>query len=170
MRCLKDYQLTQYLDGGYTPQEAEKIKSHLSTCVKCAGRLEMLRNRKDFVALKAEILDPLVYQTEDLDVVVESGKVAAGVMSIQSGWGMVKWAIRPVAAVVVLAVLIVGALVLGPQLFHREDNGANELAGNGDLVNQRDIVRYVRVDGEPAQTFIIKERESNTTIIWVEPK
>lgn len=163
MRCLKDYQLTQYLDGGFAPQEAETIESHLSACGKCSGRLELLRNRKDFVARKAEILDPLEYPAQNLDV-------AAGVVSIQSGWGMVRRAIRPVAAVAVLAVLVVGALVLGPPLFHRRDNGENGLAGNGDLANQQDIVRYVKVDGQPAQTFIIKERESNTTIIWVEPK
>ena len=169
MRCVRDYQLTQYLDHGCSPQEAEKIEAHLSTCGTCAARLESLRRRKEFVTRKAEILDPVDYPTEELPIENESDRLSAGVMTIESGWGMVRQALRPVAAALVLAVLIAGALVLGPQLFHRDEDGTNGFPGNGEQAHRQDIVRYVRVDGRPAQTVIIKEPEANTTIIWVEP-
>ena len=163
MRCLKDYRLTQYLDNGCSPREAAAIESHLAECRTCGNRLEPLRKQKDFVARKAEILDPVVYPPEP-------SQLPGGIMSLESGWGMARRALRPVAAVLVLAALIAGGLFFGPQLFRGDGDGQQATPGNGTVADNHDIVRYVRVDGRPAQTYIIKERESNTTIIWVEPK
>ncbi len=170
MSCIKEYKLTQFLDGGCLEEEAGMIESHLSGCGACRNRLQRLLQQKGFVARKAELLDPVVYPAEDVGMPDRTIKISGGVSTLEPGFWLLRRALRPVAAALALVVLVAGGLFFGPKLFPPKHPAQPELTGAASSAGQYDIVRYVRVDGRPAQTYIIKEPQTNTTIVWVESK
>lgn len=160
MRCIDDYKLTRYMDKGYSAEKMEKIGGHLTCCRRCQQRLETIRRDLDLIDRKTAMLDPVVIPEENLVFPISPDRLTAAPRP--TGW---EWRrlLKPALALFLLAGLglALWLMRLGPFAGESVRGGWQE---------RRSIIEYVKVGGQPAQTYIIKEPATHTTLIWVERK
>lgn len=160
MRCINDYKLTRYMDKGYSSEKMEEMAGHLARCRRCRHRLEAMRRELDLIDRKTALLDPAVIPEENLVFPINTRPLAAAPRA--TGWGG-RRLLKPALALFLLFGLGVALWLMriGPFDAEREREGWQE---------RRSIIEYVKIGGRPAQTYIIKEPATHTTLIWVERK
>ena len=149
MRCLNDETITQYIDNGFQERKAKKIERHLSHCQTCRGKEKQIRVEIDLVNRKMEILDP--EHIPDLVFIPPEETIPLTFM------------FKP-AAVTAAVILVLTSVFILFLLF--SSPGENE----DKQLDEFTIIRSIRIGGLPVESYIIEEKETNTTLVWVERK
>jgi len=180
MRCLKEKVLTRYLDGGYSRKDAETIKRHIQDCSGCRKKMEKIKKEIEYINKKIEILspgdiperdfwipDPALGKTESARLSYKRQKIFSFKLSA--------------AAVAILVLCVVSVLWFFLQKKER-DTGlerkhllsiVEQIDGTDTAIekrNRQSIIRRISIAGQPVQTYIVRDPENKTTLIWVEKK
>lgn len=147
MRCLKNETITQYIDNGFHERKAKKIERHLSYCDKCRDRGKKIKAEISLINEKLKILDP--GYIPNLRFIPPEKTTPLFFM------------FRPVRAAAA-AILVITSVFILYLLF--SSPGKNE----DQQVGKSTIIHSVRSGGSPADSYIIEEKETNTTLVWVE--
>jgi anti-sigma factor RsiW len=164
MKCLCAETLTQYIDNGFPKEKALEIKDHLSQCPGCREREKRIREEILFAAKKIKILDPPKIPPLEFIPPHKTGR-KFGISSYLDYLKPISAArLIGVSAAVILMLVSVTLTVLvfsppGPKS-----------SGPVSSLHNETIIRSVDIGGQPVETFIIREKETNTTLIWVEKK
>lgn len=149
MRCLNDETITQYIDNGFHERKSKKIERHLSQCQKCRGREKQIRAEIDFVNRKMETLDP--------------GHIPNLVFIPPEETAPLPFMFKPVAAAAAFILVLISAFILFLVFSTPGKNGDKQ-------VGESTIICSIRIGGQPVESYIIEEKETNTTLVWVERK
>jgi anti-sigma factor RsiW len=149
MRCLNDETITQYIDNGFQVRKAKKIERHLSHCQTCRGREKQTRAEIDFVNRKMESLDP--------------GHIPELVFIPPQETAPLPFMFKPAAAAAAVILVLTSVFILF-LLFSTP--GKNE----EKQVGESTIIHSIRIGDQPVESYIIEEKETNTTLVWVEKK
>jgi hypothetical protein len=168
MRCLKEKVLTRYLDSFYTGKDAERIKQHILECKVCRIKMEKIKKEIEYISQKTEILSPSEIPEKDFVFPVYSKQ-------------RLSFSFVPVAAAFIFMLILVSVFWL---IFQNRDEGILSRGENilsiVEKMDEREtvlekkerqsIIRRISVAGQPVQTYIIRDPENKTTLIWVEKK
>jgi anti-sigma factor RsiW len=100
-QCAEE--LTAFLDGELSAADAERIKSHLRTCIPCSEEARSLQEVGDFVESNSRVLDP---RPESWNM-VRARIYRETPESDSRGWAIHRWRFA-MAALALLAALVIG--------------------------------------------------------------
>jgi hypothetical protein len=149
MRCLSDETITQYIDNGFHEKKVKKIEQHLSQCQTCRGREKQIRAEIDFVNRKMETLDP--------------GDIPGLAFRPPKETAPLPFVFKPLAAAAAVILVLTSLFIL---VLWFSTPGRNGDRQGGDSI----IIRSISSGGQPVESYIIEEKETNTTLVWVERK
>lgn len=153
-KCLKKEIILQYIDNEFRAKKQKKIAAHLSGCHKCRQEAERIKSKMNFVSSKIEMIDP----PGDFKIAFSLPEDPVGRKTIfKKMFANIRPAfiLKP-ALITVIFVLIAAVVIM--------------MLPGGDKETRQLLIHSVRMEGQPAQTYIIEEKESKTTLIWIEKK
>lgn len=159
MICLKDNTMILYIDKALSEREMKKVKTHLSGCPKCRVNLERMENNLQMVMQKMDLLEPGQMPAADF---VPPGK-AREKFKRPNPFEYWKWNFGLKPAYLVMMVLVISLLVVVNPFSGPVKGGPSPSDAKGLFA-----IHSIKMEDQPAQTYIIKEQETKTTLIWVE--
>lgn len=157
MRCLNDHTLILYIERALSGRKMKGVEDHLFRCLSCRGKLKKIESNRQSVLRKMDGLKPEAVPEMPFIPPVKPGR--PGLFHNLLGPLTLHRILMPAAAAVsfLLAAVLVWILLLsgpktvtpGPSTFR---------------------IHSIRMENQPVQTYIIKEKETKTTIVWVEKK
>ncbi len=170
MFCYRDPALMRYLDKGFSPRKLRGMERHLAACPRCRRKAESLAREKNALHRELSVIDPETIPREEF--VLPAGET---VMPRQPRPGWYEFFRPPMLLkpAGVLAFLALAVLVLAALLWWGPGNGPGLPLGTGHFDARgtaQPVLRAASIAGEPVETFIIEEKETHTTFIWIEKK
>ncbi len=166
MKCLKNNTIFLYIDKALPGKEMKKIDTHLSECPQCRAHLEKMENNLQRVMQEMDRLEPEPGHVPAADFIPPQKPLKGKTVkpfrfpNPFESLGM-SFILKPAAVamtVVIVFLLLVAIRFSGP--------------GNGDpipsAVEGQFSIQSIKMEDQPAQTFIVKEQETKTTMVWVE--
>lgn len=177
MKCLKSSIMMLYLDKTLPGKKMKQAAIHLSRCPKCQENLEKMENNLHLVMRKMDLLAPGPEQVPTVDA--DAGVIFPGKsrktrekFSFPNpfAFGKANFILKPAVLVLTVTFLIISLLVLVIQFPHPGEPQRSPWDYGPDREKQASqfSIQSVKLEEQPAQTYIIKERDTKTTIIWVE--
>jgi anti-sigma factor RsiW len=162
MKCVQKGTMILYLDQSLSKEQTARVRSHLKSCPGCAARLKELESGKKEVLKKMALLEPATIPAVPAEPSMTAGKT-----------GRLKPLPAPRRLLLKAAVLALTGVLLAwfiLSLPRPPDPGAAPgESGPGELKSQFHI-HSITMEQKRAQTYIIKEKDTKTTFIWVEKK
>ncbi|MCP5108138.1 MAG: hypothetical protein GY950_32420 [bacterium] len=159
MKCLKNNRIILYIDKALSEKEMNKIETHLAECPKCRVHLEKMTHNLQRVMQEMDRLEPGHLPAADFIPPRKTVKPFRFPNPFES-LGM-SFILKPAAVAMTIVIVFLLAVVIqfsGP--------------GNGDpvpsAVEGQFSIQSIKMEDQPAQTFIVKEQETKTTLVWVE--
>ncbi|MCP4216358.1 MAG: hypothetical protein GY765_17040 [bacterium] len=165
MTCLKEEQLMLYIDGSLSAEERTQAKAHLSSCPACQLRQEELARSLRRVMGQMQLLEPRQVPPPDAAAVIaaarESSKPPArkrfGNVVRMPGFGL-----KPPALAAVIAFFIVSLVIIIIQ-FSRPADHTEKTPATFSILS-------IKMERQPAETYIVRDEKEKTTLVWVEKK
>lgn len=165
MTCIKKETLLQYLDCDCSNKRYQKISRHLMACPICRAELEKIEDKINFIKDKSRLLDPpeiphiphthLLHLPSSLSHLKKRARFTFG-RKFRPGSLIpsFKWLIPSAAGLLLLV------LFLFPPLYRKTPAPV-------EFHSRPDLVFSAQLDGQPAHTYIFKEKNPEMTIIWI---
>lgn len=158
MRCLNETTILRYIEEGFKEPQNKKIAEHIRQCPGCNAIEEALREERDYLRGELAILEPETIPVPSFIPSIEPRLQR----KISRRWFVIPSMPRLQLAGAMITLLIAVFLFL---ILAQRDPGP------GDTVIQpAAIVQAASIAGKPVDTFIMEEKETNTTFVWIESR
>lgn len=163
MKCLKQYILILYIDEALSEKEMNQVKAHLAACQTCRANLEKLKNNLQSIMDKMELLEPQQPPVEEIEFIPPRQKK----IKFPNPFEYWKW--KPILKpVYITAIFLVLSLVIGI-LIIQSPQPEKDYPGHTPLeTGTQFIIHSIKMENQPAQTYIVTEQDTKTTLVWVE--
>jgi hypothetical protein len=139
-------QIRQYVDNQLSDKGLHKIDLHIKICEECREKIQTEKNRTIQFKNTLETLYPQEIPEPDLSFLQDKGNRPKRFMPTRPLWAM--------AAMLLLVVFISLSLLI------RKPSKSEE--------NLRAMISTVRLNGNPAKSFIFSNTKPEMTIFWIE--
>lgn len=165
MKCLKHHAMILYIDQALPDRVMKKAEAHLSTCPECQVNLEKAENNLRMVMKKMELLEPgSIPAAEFVFRPTKKPSRKLRLFQLLRDW---KWKpiLKPAYIAVVFLFISLLAMILVIQSPHP---GEKDPASSLSISNNQFAIHFIKIEEKPAQTYIVTEQETRTTLVWVE--
>jgi hypothetical protein len=140
-----------------------QVKAHLTACQTCRANLEKLKNNLQAIMDKMELLEPQQLPAEEIEFIPPGQKK----ITFPNPFEYWKW--KPILKpVYITAVFLVLSLVVGILIIQSPQPG-KDYPGRSSLEPATQFaIHSIKMENQPAQTYIVTEQETKTTLVWVE--
>ncbi len=142
------------------------LRSHMENCPACRRRLASREEARRVLIRSEDVGIPGGFWPAIADRIGGCGIAAAPKAGVARASGPVpgprRWAWRWAAAISGTALAVVLTIALVRFLSPTAPGAAGAVESGPDQVR----IHYVRIDNEPAQTFIFKPHDSDVVIVW----
>ncbi|NIM12376.1 MAG: hypothetical protein GTO45_09700 [Candidatus Aminicenantes bacterium] len=163
MKCLKQHIMILYIDQALSEKKMNHVEAHLSACQTCRANLEKLKNNLQSIMDKMELLDPQQPPATEIKFIPPQRKK----FNIPNFFDYWRWKpiLKPayITAIFLVLSLVVGILIIESSRTGKDYTGSSLL----DLRTQF-AIHSIKMEEQPAQTYIVTEQETKTTLVWVE--
>ena len=163
MKCLKQHIMILYIDQALSEKKMNRVQEHLSACPTCRANLEKLKNNLQTVMDKMELLDPQQPPATEIKFIPPRQKK----FNLPNPFEHWRWKpiLKPayITAVFLVLSLVVGILIIKTSRTGKDHPGPSLLDSRTQFA-----IHSIRMEEQPAQTYIITEQETKTTLVWVE--
>ncbi len=161
MKCLKNNTIILYIDKALSEKEMNKIETHLSECPQCQVNLEKMERNLQRVMQEMDLLEPEPGHVPAADFIQPQKPLKR--FRVPNPFESLRLSFILKPAAVAMTVLIVFLLVVVIQFSGPGNNDRIPSAVEGQF-----SIQSIKMEEQPAQTFIVKEQETKTTLVWVE--
>jgi hypothetical protein len=158
-----------YIDNALSREEMKQAETHLSRCPRCRTRLNELENNLQTVMRKMDLLEPPEVPEAVFKPPAKVKKTTRFPKPFK--YQGLDRLFKPAYVTAAISIICTGLLLV---LFYLPGTGPkprpNASAKKDTGTAETFAIRSITMEKQPAQTFIIKEKETKTTIIWVEKK
>ena len=163
MKCLKQHIMILYIDQALSEKNTNQVQEHLSACQTCRANLEKLKNNLQAVMDKMELLAPQQPPATEIKFIPPRRKK----FSIPNPFENWRWKpiLKPAYITVIFLVLslVVGIFIIKTSRTGKDHPGPSLLDSRTQFA-----IHSIKMEEQPAQTYIITEQETKTTLVWVE--
>jgi len=163
MKCLKHYIMILYIDQALSEKEMNQVQAHLCACQTCRANLEKLKNNLQAIMDKMELLDPQQPPATEIKFIPPQRRK----ISIPNPFEHWRWKpiLKPayITAIFLVLSLLVGILIIETSRTGKDYTDPSFLDSGTQFA-----IHSIKMEEQPAQTYIVTEQESKTTLVWVE--
>lgn len=174
MKHARQNEITAHLDGALSPEKGKRLLDHLAQCERCRSLEEEIRRERDLVDRAFRGLDPSNIPAPPEISRPTGGKVHS--FSIPKT-GVGKRYSRIAAAALLLAAAALSAVLIlsvagrhpGVSYAELEEHALGSFrAETPAKAAGRPMIRSVRAGGRAARAYIIRDRDTSVTFVWIE--
>ena len=168
MTCLKNDILILHIDKALSGKIKKRTESHLAACSHCRTRLKALEGRLQRVLNSMQMLEPLEVPP-GVFIPPQKKEKRSRFTNLARGIRldmMLKPVHAGIALVIVIMTVLLGLFYFPGTRQKPEPIAAVDYVAPG--AEERFALHSITMAGRPARTYIITEKASKTTIIWVE--
>lgn len=163
MKCLKQHIMILYIDQALSEKDMNQVEAHLSACQICRANLGKLKNNLQSVMDKMELLGPQQPPATEIEFIPPGQKK----IEIPNPFEYWKWKpiFKPayITAIFLILSLVVGILIVQSPQPGKDYPGYSSLEPGTQFA-----IHSIEMENQPAQTYIVTEQETKTTLVWVE--
>jgi hypothetical protein len=152
-----------YIEKALPGHEMEQAEAHLTECRRCRESLKKTTSDLRFIMQKMDILEPDKKQTPVFDTGFARRRQSRKRFGFAGFFGSRRTSYVLRLAFLAVPVLIVALFVLA---VHVTRPGKSDSLPA--LPEVEFSIRSVKMEEQPARTYIVKDEENGTTMIWVE--
>jgi predicted anti-sigma-YlaC factor YlaD len=152
-----------YIDQALSEKETNQVEAHLSACQTCRANLEKLKNNLQSIMDKMELLDTQQPPAAEIKFIPPQRKK----FNLPNPFEYWRWKpiLKPayITAIFLVLSLVVGILIIESSRKDKDYPGSSLLDSRTQFA-----IHSIKMEEQPAQTYIVTEQETKTTLVWVE--
>ncbi len=160
--------LSQFLDGEVKPDEAKRIRQHLSDCPKCRKAVNdnhlLSSHFKNYINLNTSLINPSAIETNVLEKIHQKNE------NLRDKIKRILFSNKILIPASAIASVLVILLYFSYQFIYRNSDGpVNRFAAHTSAVNAPSAI-VDSFSGETSAVMIMETPNSRLTILWYNEK